>query len=460
MGKSSRDFVTFVRQYLRYDLRRELIAWWKIAKFYLPIGLVVAALALAVLVYIEPFPRGHTVLAIGQRGTASHALGDAFQSYFKRHGLTLDISSRPGLDAVEKDIHDPGSDINASFVVSGAGSASDYPDLVSLGNVAIAPAWLFYRGDTVKVDDPFQYYRDRPIAVGAPGTVSERLFSTLMDLNNPGTGDRPNFLKLPNLEAVEQLRAGTIDALFIVDGFASPVIQQLLSDPTVKLMNFPLVDAYVRRLPFLRKVTVPRGAIDIGEVRPESDIALLASSVNLLVEKDTHPAVQWAFLLASREISLKSDNFFPVADNLPQYRDRSFPLSPIATRFYTSGVPGIFAYLPLWLAALLENVWIVLLALLLLGLPLFNKIIGYRGFASQKLLWLHFWELRYLEDELVAASTVGGVESVIERLTLLDAKTTETWVQDDQMRHYFTLRRNISSMLQDAQKKINLLQKS
>ncbi|WP_425106665.1 hypothetical protein [Ancylobacter sp.] len=460
MGSSSWDFVTFVRQYLRYDLRRELIAWWKIAKFYLPIGLVVAVLALAVLVYIEPFPRSATVLAIGQRGTLSRDLGDAFQSYFERHGLTLDIRSRAGLDAVEKDIHDPGSDINASFVVSGAGSAADYPDLVSLGNVAIAPAWLFYRGDTVKVDDPFQYYRDKPIAVGAPGTVSARLFATLMDLNNPGTGDLPNFLKLPNQEAVAQLRAGTIDALFIVDGFASPVIQQLLRDPAIKLMNFPLVDAYVRRLPFLRKVTVPRGAIDIGDVRPESDIALLASSVNLLVEKDTHPAVQWAFLLATREIALKSDNFFPVADNLPQYRDRSFPLSPIATRFYTSGVPGIFSYLPLWLAALLENVWIVLLALLLLGLPLFNKIIGYRGFASQKLLWLHFWELRYLEDELVAARTVGEVGAVMERLTQLDTKTTETWVQDDQMRHYFTLRRNISSMLQDAQKKINLLQKS
>jgi hypothetical protein len=460
MGRYSRDFVTFVRQYLKYDLQREIIAWWKIAKFYLPIAMVVAALFIAILVYIEPFPRQPTVLAIGQRGTLSNPLGDAFQSYFERQGLPLEIRSRSGLDAVAKDIGDPGSEINASFVVSGAGSPADYPGLVSLGNVAIAPAWLFYRGDTVQVDDPFQYYRDKQIAVGAPGTVSARLFSTLMDLNNPGTGDQPNYLKLPHVEAVEQLRAGSIDAVFIVDGFSSPVIQQMLSDPNLKLMNFPLVDAYVRRLPFLRKVTVPRGAIDIAEIRPASDIALLASSVNLLVEKDLHPVVQWSFLLAAREISLKSDNFFPAADTFPQYRDRGFPLSPIATRFYTSGVPAIFSYLPLWLAALLENVWVVLLALLLLGLPAFNKIIGFRGFASQKLLWLHFWELRYLEDELVAARTAEDMASVIEGLTLLDKKTAETWVQDDQMRHYFNLRRSINGTIQDAQKKIALLQKS
>lgn len=459
MGRYSRDFIAFVRKYLKYDLRREIVAWWNIAIFYLPIGIVVAALFLAILVYVEPFPREPTVLAIGQRGTLSNQLGGAFQSYFERQGLPLDIRSRSGLDAVEKDIRDPGSDINASFVVSGAGSPADYPGLVSLGNVAIAPAWLFYRGDTLQVDDPFQYYRDKQIAVGAPGTVSARLFSTLMDLNNPGTGDQPNFLKLPHVEAVEQLRAGKIDAVFIVDGFSSPVIQQMLSDPNLKLMNFPLVDAYVRRLPFLQKVTVPRGAIDIADIRPESDIALLASSVNLLVEKELHPVVQWTFLLAARDINLKSDNFFPAADTFPKYRDRRFSLSPIATRFYTGGVPAIFSYLPLWLAALLENVWVVLLALLLLGLPVFNKIIGFRGFASQKLLWLHFWELRYLEDELVAARTAEDMASVIERLTVLDTKTAETWVQDDQMRHYFNLRRSINSTIQDAQKKIALLKK-
>lgn len=455
-----RDMIAFIRRYLKYDLRREMLTWLLVARFYLPFGIVLAVLAFGILLHFHPFSRPSPILAVGQQGTLSEELGEGFRAYFKRQGLSLDVRSLPGLEAVAKDIWDPGSDINASFVVSGTGSASAYPNIVSLGNVAIAPAWLFYRGDTVRVDDPFQYYRDRPIAIGGPGTVSQKLFFTLMDLNNPGTGDRPNFLKLPSKEAVEKLLAGTIDALFIVDGFGSPIIQQLLNDPNIKLMNFQLVDAYTRRLPFLRKVTVPRGSIDIGNVRPESDISMLASSVNLLVEKDQPPAVQWAFLLAARDISLKSDHFFPVSDTLPQYKDRSFPLSPIATQFYTTGVPGLFNYLPLWLAAELENVWVALLALLLLGLPILKKILGYRGFASQRLLWLHFWELRYLEDELVAARTPEDVSAVIERLGQLDKTTAGTWVLDDQMRHYFNLRRSIASASQDAQKKMSLLKAS
>lgn len=457
MSSRDSDILVFIRRYIKYDLRREALTWLRVAAFYVPAGLIVAALAFLILVYIEPFPRQATVLAVGQRGTLSNELGEAFETYFRRQGLRLEVRSQTGLDAVENNIRDPGSDISASFVISGAGSPSDYPNLVSLGTVAIAPAWLFYRGDTISVDDPFQYYQDKQIAIGAPGTVSQKLFYTLMELNNPGTGDRPNFLKLPHSEAVDQLLAGKVDAVFIVDGFNSPLIQKVLRDPSIKLMNFPLADGYVRRLPFLQKVTVPRGAIDIASIRPESEVALLASAANLLVEKDTHPAVQWAFLMAARDFSLKSTNFFPLAATMPQYKDRRFSLSPIATRFYTGGVPSIFSYLPLWLAALLENVWVVLLALLFLGLPLLNKVIGYRGFASQKLLWLHFWELRYMEDELVAATTSAEAMSVLERLKQLDDTTARSWVQDDQMRHYFNLRRCIASAMQDSEKKIKRL---
>ncbi len=453
------NILSHIKLYSKFDLAREASVWKKIGIFYLPIVLLIAVAAAAIFFYVEPFPRQHTVLATEQRGTVTDQLGDGFQSFFERNGLPLQIESRTGLDEIEKDLRDPGSKINASFVVSGAGSPADYPGLVSLGNVAIAPLWLFYRGDAISVDDPFEYYRDKPIAIGAPGTVSQKLFKTLMELNNPGTGDKPNFLKLPHAEAADQLLAGKIDALFIVDAFSSPIVQRLLQSPDIKLMNFPLVDAYVRRLPFLQKVTVPRGGIDISEIRPPLDVAMLASGVNLLVEKDVHPTVQWAFLLAAREINLKTSNFFPSAGNLPQYKDRGFPLSPVATRFYTSGVPGFFGYLPFWLASLLENVWVVLFALFLLALPIFKKIVGYRGFASQKLLWLHFWELRYLEDELKDSRTAADVKSVLDHLRRLDDQVAATWVVDDQMRHYFNLRRCVASAIQDADKRIAALEK-
>ncbi len=453
-----KSILSYITMYARHDLPRELSTLRRIAIFYAPVAIFIVLAFIFALLYVQPFPRHQTVLAIGQRGTMSDNLGEMFKAFFARRGLSLDVENRMGLNEIEKDLRDPASPVNASFVVSGAGTPAEFPGLVSLGNVALAPLWLFYRGDTVSVDDPFEFYRDKRIAVGGEGTVSHRLFSLLMDLTNPGTGERPNFLRLPHADATEQLLAGKIDALFMVDGFSSPMVQKLLNSRDVKLMNFPLVDAYVRKLPFLQKVTVPRGSIDIGEIRPTADVALLASGVNLLVEKSLHPTVQWAFLLAARENTLKTDNFFPAANALPQYRDRGFPLSPVATRFYTTGVPSYFGYLPFWLASLLENVWVVLLALVLLALPLLNKLIGFRSFASQRLLWLHFWELRYLEDELQACRTAAQAEAVRARLGQLDDTVAACWVTDDQMRHYFNLRRCIATTIQDANKKIPALE--
>lgn len=453
-----KSLLAYIRMYARHDLAREISTLSRISIYYVPVAAALALAALAVLFYINPMPGRATYLATGQRDTLTDKLGEAFQAYFQRQGLSLQVENRMGLNEIEKELRDPKSRINASFVISGAGSPAAYPDLVSLGNVALAPLWLFYRGDPVAADDPFQEIKDKVVAVGAPGTVSQKLFATLMEMNNPGTGDRPNFLKLPHEEAVERLLAGQIDALFIVDGFRSTLVQKLLNAPQIQLMNFPLADAYARRLPFLQKVTVPRGALDIAEIRPRADVALLASGVNLLVEKDTHPTVQWAFLMAARDTNLKTNNFFPAADTLPRYKDQGFPLSPVGLRFYTTGVPAFFSYLPFWLAAMVENVWVVLLALFLLALPAFKKLFGYRSFASQRLLWLHFWELRYLEDELGAAGTTGQVDVVIAGLQQLDHTVATTWVADDQLRHYFNLRRTISGTLQDARKKRSTLE--
>ncbi len=453
----SRTILAQLRLYLRHDLAREMYVWGQIARFYWPMVAVVTLAAVVAFFYVQPFPRQETVLAVGQTGSMTEQLGEAFKASFERDGLSLSIDQRMGLDEVERDLRDPASRVNASFVVSGAGSPADYPGLVSLGNVAIAPLWLFYRGDTLNVDDPFQYFSDKRIAVGAAGTRTRKMFTTLMELNNPQTGDKPNFLKLPYAAAADQLLAGTIDAVFIVDGYGSPIVQKLLRSPDIKLMNFPLVDAYVRQLPFLQKVIVPRGAIDIGSIKPEADIAMLASGVNLLVESDVHPTVQWAFLLAAREINLTTSNFFPSVGNLPQYKDRGFPLSDVATRFYTTGVPALFRSMPFWLASILENVWIILLALFLLALPIIKRLVGYRSFASQKFLWVHFWELRYLEDELKVSGNAKDVEAVLGSLRHLDQAVATTWVAEDQMRHYFNLRRCISSTVQDAEKKISAL---
>ena len=449
-----RNIALYIRDYLRFDLKRELKAWLRIGGFYLPALLILVVVAVTAVMILKPTQKNATYLAIGQQGTLTDLLGKHFVRYFQGHDLNLNIENMAGLESGLEKLDANDSRINATFLTAGTASGKDYPELVSLGSVQIAPLWFFYRGPRIDVDDPFEYYRDRKIAVGVIGTVTNKLFNRLMEINNPGTGDKNNFLKIPHADAAQQLRAGLIDAVFIVDGYNSPVIQSLLNDPNIRLMNFPLADAYTRRLAFLQKVVVPRGSVHIQDIRPATDITLLASSVNLLVEKGLHPAIQWSFILAAQDFDLKTEHFFANTARYPKYLDKSFPLSPVAERYFTSGIPVLFSYLPLWLAALIDNIWVGLLTIFLVGLPLLKKIAGFRGFASQKLLWQHFWELRYLEDDLANCHTRAEIQQNILRLQELDHTVAITWVKSSDMRHYYNIQRCIASTLQNAHKQL------
>lgn len=456
MHNKLKTISAFLRSYLRYDLKREFEAWLKIGHYYLPVIILLIIAVCSVLFYIKPFPSKETYLAIGQTGSMADQTGREFSTYFHQSGLSLNIQNTSGLESGLEQLDADSSRINASFVTSGTATHDNYPNLVSLGSVQIAPLWLFYRGEKLTTDDPFGFYKDKVISIGSKGTVTNKLFHRLMELNNPGTGNQKNFLQLTHAEAAQKLRDGKIEAMFIVDGFNSIIVQSLLNDPTIKPVNFPLADAYVKKLPFLQKVVVPRASIDIDQIRPQSDITLLASSVNLLVEKNLHPAIQWAFLLAAQNVNLKTDQFFSSAANYPKYQDKTFPLSEIADRFYTTGTPALFNYFPPWLAALIENIWIELLALFLVVLPATKKVLGFRTFASRTLLWNHFWELRYLEDEAADCQTKAELERVIARFKELEASVASTWVEDQDMRHYYNLARCVSSSIETAKKQLEI----
>lgn len=453
MSKITNNIINYIRSYSRYDLKRESLAWLKIVKFYLPVAIPVAAASIALFIYIKPIPLAKTYLAIGQGGGMYEQMASTYQIFFATRDLDLEPVKTEGLEAGLQQAHDDTSRVDSSFVISGTATAKQFPGLVSLGSVEAAPLWLFYRGKPIHVEDPFEYFSQKIIAVGSEHTVTHRMFTTMMELSNPGTGERSNFLRLAHSDAAGKLRKGEIDAMFIVDGFNSPLIQSLLNDSEIQLMDFTLADAYVRKLPYLQKVTIPKASINLSDTNPTQEITLLATSVNLLVENTLHPAVQWAFLMAAQDSNLKTQRFFTNTGPYPAYQDKAFPLSPVAERFYNHGVPSFFSYLPLWLAALIENFWVLLLAIFLIALPLIKKISGLRSGASEKFLWKHFWELRHLEDLLTDSKTPAETSAVIEQLQALEAGVSMCWVGAAHMRHYYNLKRCISDAVKTAQKK-------
>jgi hypothetical protein len=93
---------------------------------------------------------------------------------------------------------------------------------------------------------------------------------------------------------------------------------------------------------------LPRGVVDLVRDVPPRDTLLLATTANVIVRDDLHPALASLLLQAMTEVNGKG-GFFQRAGEFPAYKDHSFPLSKDAEHYYKSG-PPFLQVLPAFLA--------------------------------------------------------------------------------------------------------------
>jgi hypothetical protein len=156
----------------------------------------------------------------------------------------------------------------------------------------------------------------------------------------------------------------------------APVVQQLLADERVGLSGYARADAFVALYPFLNKVVLPRGARDLAEDVPPTDVVLLAAKASLIARKDLHPAIQYLLLNAAMQI-YSGPSIFQHANEFPAADAVHIPLSDEALRFYKSGPPFLQNYLPFWMAQLTGKLIILLIPILGVLYPMTQFCLGY-----------------------------------------------------------------------------------
>ncbi len=438
------------KRYLDKFFKKEFQSWLKVLRFYWLFVFLGSVAAIVFAIYINPFAPKTVFLATGQQGSSYTKISDEFQIFFKKNGIKLDLVPTSGLGEGLKGLDSVTSDISASFMTAGVVSGKEYPNLVSLGSVQYAPIWIFYRGDTVRTNDPFEYFSDKKINIGPSENVTNRIFKSLYRLNQQVNPSVNNFSELSFKEAAAQLISGQLDAVFIVDNYQSETIQRLLNAKDIKIMNFPLADAYLKKHPFLRKLVIPKGSINLDTVHPSEDITILSSTTTLLVEKDMHPAIQWAYLLSAKEFGSNASTFFADAGYFPRNLDQSFPLSPIAKRFYEQGTPSIFSFLPIWMASLIENIWAYVLAFFVIILPAFGLLATTRMFAAEQLMNQMFINLRELDEAISEASNKEQIQDIINAIIRYESEVQANWLFGKNSRFYFNQKNALAGIKRDA----------
>ena len=337
-------------------------------------------------------------MATGPAGGAYSAWDRRYEEILARQGVHLTLLSTAGAIENVSLLGNRQSGVGIALVESGVTNPRGSPDLVSLGTVSFEPVWIFHRGDRLASSTQLNDLRGKRISVGPAGSGNRALVTKLLAQNGID-GSNAELLPLSPDMAAAQLTEGTIDVAIILTSFDAPAVQQLLGSPDVDLMTLTRADAYTALYPFMSKLILPAGAVDLAHNRPPTDVEMIALKTSLVVRRDVPPVIQYLLLGAATEIHSPPELFrkageFPAADAI------DFPLSTDARRFYKSGMPLLQHYLPLWLAVLTEQLAILLIPLVGVAYPLLRGLPAIYAWAVQRRIYLLYGELKLLELKL------------------------------------------------------------
>jgi TRAP-type uncharacterized transport system substrate-binding protein len=387
---------------------------------------------------VETLPPRTVVMATGAEGGANYELGIRYREILAQAGVNLQLLPTTGSLENLARLRDSRSGVNVAFVQGGTTSKKESPDLESLGTVFYEPLWLFYRSE---IGAGIQALHGRRLSIGPEGSGGRALALELVKRTKIDSiiGELSGFT--PQV-AAEKLITGDIDAAFIVTVWDSPVVQRLINTKGIELASFPRADAYIALYPFMNKLVLPAGVVDLLANRPAMDVVLLAPKASLAVRADLHPAIQHLLLSAAVQIH-SQPGIFQKAGQFPAAESIDLPLSEEAQRFYKSGRPFLQAHLPFWIATLVERLVVVFVPLAALLYPLFKFMPNiYDWFMRSKIIRLYD-EMRLIENEMEDQGPVHDGNEIYAKLDQLDQRANRLNLPIAYASMLYTLRSHI-----------------
>jgi len=338
-----------------------LLGIWGLAAVVTVLGFVLAYQ------YVDPAPPEHISIGTGGSHGAYYQFAQQYAERLAVDGVTLVVRETAG-SAQNLGLLQTagGAGVDVSFVQGGMTGREPPPGLVSLAALYFEPLWVFYR-DALPVET-LGDLAGRRLALGPVGSGTRVLAEQLLVANGVEATDTA-LLSAGGMEAAGALERGEVDAVFVVAGQRSAVVQRLLEAAHVLPLSFARADAYTGHFRFLSKLVLPRGAVDLARNLPAQDVVLLAPTANLVARSDLHPALVDLLLQVTHAVHGRG-GVFEDPGEFPSARHVELPLSPEAQRYFRSGPPLLRRYLPFWAATWVERLKVMLVPFVALLIPL------------------------------------------------------------------------------------------
>ena len=401
--------------------------------------IVILALIVGTVVYLKPFPTTDITLATSYKGGDWYSFGQAAVEPLKEEGIELHVLATNGSIENINDLINPKIDTNAAFVYAGSVSPEQDKQMYSLGSISYDPVWIFYRKELAGKLSTIQDLAKYRVVLAPKKSGSYVLTQKLFQANGIEIDNHPNFVPGTWEGSSADLLANKADVYIFLSTIVDPLVQKLLLSPEVALFEVPNAQAYQKKFSYLESVTIPAGSIDIEKLIPAKDISLIATTTTLAVDRDMHPALQLALLIAMKQTIQDSPRlFFAKRNEFPDYVDPGVPISPTARSFYNYGPPKSVTYLPYWLAVFIDRFSLVLLAAFAVIYPLSKLNFHLRRFRFMIHKRTYYEMLLNLEKEITGKPlSIEDQEVLFKKLDLINKNVIKHRIPVGEEADYF-----------------------
>ena len=385
-----------------------MLKWLNSTRFWALFG-VTLILAGAVLMLLRLHPPTVLTLAAGPAGGAYNQLAKRYRAVLARDGIELGIVETAG-SAENANLIET-QQVDAAFLQGGIEVSGQSTE--AIGAIFFEPMVFLTQRDIEIPGNPALWSGLR-ISSGRPGSGTAAAFHDFQAAVGLHSSANQH-LGLSYSEAVTALLDGTIDIAVFVAPIDAPYLVAAYADRRIRLVPLDYSEAISRRLHYANTVTLPTGEISLDPVIPPVPRQLLALEARLAISDRLHPALVNRLTMAAIELHSSRD-IITDHGRFPSVKGNGLPVNNAARQLIINGASTWHDWLPYWMAAQVNRLFLLMLPILFILLPMLRAIPSLYAFVMRWRVLQHYPEIKQIEEELTKGCDVAELGEMDQRL--------------------------------------------
>jgi len=384
-----------------------------------PIFLLIVAIFYVIFLFIEPSPKKELTIATSSKDSTYYTTALEYQALLAKQNVKLNILETSGSVENLDLLNSQKADI--AFVQAGVIDANDNVNVESLASVHYEPLWIFYKNKGYEIEYLVELI-NKKISIGVIGSGTQYLAIQML-VDNGITTDNASLVMDSPTNSKNQLINGEIDAMFLVSSPSSPIVVELLSDPSIELLNVKRVKAYNQKYAFLSPLVLYEGTIDLYKNVPSENKNMLSTTANLVCKKSLNDELVRIFLKQIKIVHTEK-SIFQEQNQFPSLSHLDTQINAEAQNYLTSGDSWLESIFPFWVASQIDRLKLLLIPLLTLLFPLFKGVLPLYRWTIRSKIYRWYKRLDDLEN-----SNASKPEELKENMHKLAALKLEVQAQ-------------------------------